>query len=305
MRSCNPHRQLNAEETRIYAAGMAAHRRGETKPRERLPTHLYALWQKGWRRVGHGIPTPVPRRTNNHNTLCEGIHCIHTEAETLDDALRIIEIQQRARKQSETNTGRSITWQHEARLDQGRKRQMKKRRELLAGAETYSDIEQRLVERVEQAIELLRFSVEEMSIVSALHTRHRGLNQHTLIDIIDKLCKTLGRPAPEFNVVRKPVDVTHTRNCVNCGAVLIGTEKEYCLHCRPENESVRIASELRREQLRDLAGMEREAKQLSAAIRGAEQAIKHGSDQGHGGHPGADSPSVEVGGREEDLDLGS
>jgi hypothetical protein len=302
-RQANPRRQLNAEETRVYAAGMAAKRRGENTPAQRLPPELFKFWRMGWNRAGRPLGTPWTCRSTDHNTKSEGVHMVRTEVATLEEALDVIAIQQRREKAAATNA-KPPDWHREVHMHNMRQRSPKTSpkalRDIAIAKDTVADAEQRLVERIEGIIEVLSFSIEELSAVSAMRPHYPLVSQSNLIDVIRKLCLMIARPMPEFGVGRKPQQ-TATRRCVECGTELSKDEAgEYCRHCNRPPETIHIASEFRREQVR----VKEEVQRLERVIRRTEKVID-GDYERHSGHPGEDSARLEISGRPQDLDNGS
>jgi hypothetical protein len=310
-KQASPHRQLSEEEARLYAAGMAARKRGELAPSKQLSPEHYNLWRMGWNRAGRSIHGGPIFRSRSHHTAVEGVHVLRTQVETLSQAVDVIAIRQRAAKQSVTQKERAKSVPQHAKLklavkgsEMLRRQHEKKRADLVVHREAVAEIEQRLVERIARCIEMLRFSVEEMSAVSAMRSSYPAISQTALIGMIERLCNMIGVQMPSFAVSRQPGQQSHTRRCINCGAVLSASEIDYCLHCTPRDDSVRIASELQREHHRQLKGLESEAKELGRLINKTEKALKYGSHQGHGRHPNTDAADLEAGGRTEDLDGG-
>ena len=116
MRRANPGRQLTEQETRFYAMGMAAARRGETTPELRLPPGQFKFWRMGWNRVQHKITNTPVFRSHDHTTQSQGLHMIRSEVATLDEALDVIAIQQRGKKASASQSGKPVDWHRELHL---------------------------------------------------------------------------------------------------------------------------------------------------------------------------------------------
>lgn len=298
-------RQLNEEETRVYAAGMAARRRGENKPRERVPEHLYQFWRAGWKRAGSYLRSGPINRAINSSTHAQSPHMVRTEVETLEQAVDVLAIQQR-RKKAVTTLKSQLRTPRQQRSDiriavLGHQRRVNRAAEVAIQQDKASEFELLQVQRIAKAIEILSFSVDEMSAMSAMQSWYPLITASSLIGVIEKLCNMIKRPLPTFDGLRKPIQHSHTRRCLNCGVELRPREIEYCLHCTPVDDSVKISSELRREHLARLSGLKSEAKELGRLINDLERAVDH-DDQRHGGHPAAATTSVEASGREEDLD---
>jgi hypothetical protein len=269
-------RQLTADETRIYAAGMAARRRGETRPAELLPKHLYYLWRRGWERVGKKPNFPHGRSINPDASV-NSPHMVRTEVQTLDDALELIRIQQRNKKASATLRGRPVTWQQELHMHNIRKKSpLNNKSALVIYSDGMSELEARQVARVHQAIKTLSFAVEEMSaeFATPMQRKHPALTPRPLINVIEKLCHIIQTDMPSFTVERQNGQKSQRRLCSNCGGELMRGEAGFCFNCSPETESARVSSQLRREHYAKLAGMESDAKELGRLITRMEKAIK-------------------------------
>jgi hypothetical protein len=280
---------MTDEERRFYAAGMSARRRGENTPHERLPFEHYRLWKKGWERAHRNLKrvpnTRVDRaeRAEDHHSFCQGRHMIRTEVETLDEALNVIADRQKAAKISATHKARPQIRTLKQQLNSDKQRQRlkahheKRRTEIAPLQEHISDFERRQVERIEKAIEMFCFSIEECSTIAAMQRYYPDIGPKSLIPIIERLCRLIRRPVPRFDVSRVPGQESKP-HCMNCGAELGRNELGYCLHCEPPDPSIKIASELRREHFRNLAGMTREIKEIGNLIDDLETVIDHGDD---------------------------
>jgi hypothetical protein len=267
----NPGRQLNVEETRVYACGMAAARRGELQPKEQLSSEFYYLWKMGWSRVG--------KRVSQDRSVCRSVdpeasvntcHMVRTEVQTLDDALKIIDRRQRQEKAAETLRSAPIerTWKQELSFHNGVRNMRKKTDTNLIAqrAERISDLEARQVAYVSEAIRILSAAVRETSSLAAMHRFYPAVNPATLIDVIGKLSRMIKQNSPLLAVERKPVEHSRRLLCVVCGGELMKGEVEYCFSCRPENRAAKIASDLHREHHEHLRGLESDARQLSKLI---------------------------------------
>jgi hypothetical protein len=299
-------RQLNEEQTRIYAAGMNAARRGDTQPKERLSPEQYKVWCWGWRRVKRPLHTGPITRSSNHLTLVEGMHCIHTEAETLDDALKILAIRQRAKKASQVMLAKPQNWRSELGLHKGRQNSPIGKALTIEQSERITEFERHIVGRVVSAIGELKLGVEEMSVVSAMSgMKFPAVNPKALMDVIGTLSHLIRQDMPNFNIQRTPMQkpIPH---CISCGAELSKYELEYCKHCDPATEHQRNAAKLLREHHARLGGVRHEVNELEKlTYKIKRRVIDHDDDQGHSGHPNEITGSVETGGGKEDVVLGS
>jgi hypothetical protein len=306
-------RQLNEVETRIYAAGMAARRRGEVRPADCMPPESYKIWRAGWQRVGRKLYGGNLRSADGE-TLVQSPHMIRTEVADFDDALMVIAREQRNARISATTKNRPSTWQEELKLANGRKKLQEKRERpetaLLPHTSGVSEMERRLVERLMAATDMLTWSVNEMSNLSAIHRFFPQIGRRTLIEIIEKLCKLLNRPIPDFTIEVRPSQIMRMRRCVSCDVELRPQDEKYCIHCTPPDERIKIVSEHRRKRTLQLKGMRSEARSLEVTIRGAEKAIENAEgdsgfgsgDPEHSRHSGENIRGLEAGGRAKNLD---
>ena len=293
--------QLNEEETRIYAAGMAARRRGERNPKEILRNDQYKLWRAGWNRIGRKPYTTNNMRSGDHNTLCEGMHCIHTEVKSFDDALKLLEIRQRAKAITAARKSRPIGWKEELRSHNARKTSPIGHAVAVAQTDAVSEFERHIVGRVLTAVQELGRGVEEMSAISAMYTKFSAVNPRTLMNIITSLCHLIKMDVPDFSVHRAPVHKP-LPHCINCGAELAKDELEYCRHCDPARDHERVAAKLLREHHARLGGLRREVKELDKlTYKVSRRVIDHDDSQGHGGHPSEVAGNLEAGRRKENV----
>jgi hypothetical protein len=273
---------------------MAAARRGLNKPAGRLPPGLYVIWKMGWNRIGRRLSDGLQMRSHDNNTRTNGVHVIRTEVATLDDALKVIDKQNRSRKAAETQRERA-GWRQELIGYNLFKRKSpyskKKATDLIAHQEAVSEAEELLVAQIKRAIEVLKIAVEEVSVFAAMRPRFPGINQSKLINVIIDLCHMIGEDSPNFSVERKPGQRSQ-RQCKDCATLLLPSEIEYCVGCQPINEAVREASKYRYE-------IETEARLLGQVIRKVER--KANDSEQHGGHSGEDAGGLEAARREENL----
>ena len=310
-------RQLNEEETRIFAAGMAARRRGEVRPAEQLPPKAYGIWKQGWKRVGRTIYNGHSHKGSSR--VEHGVHMIRTEVDDFDHALDIIAKQQTTHKAAESQRDRPTGWRQEARLANQRMKQREGRQKhktaLVSHAGSVSEMEMLLVERLVATINMLTWSVNEMSNLSVIHRFFPQINRIALIGIIEKLCKLLNRPMPDFSLgLVKPTPAI-VRRCMGCDAELRKKDEWYCVNCLPPDQGIKAVSDRRRKYDIEIKSLSSEAKSLGDAIHGAEKAIKdaekhlddHGEECESGGadngrHPGKNTRGVEKGRRAKNLD---
>ncbi len=242
-------RQLNAEETRIFAAGMAAQRRGEVNPSERLPPEVYFIWKEGWRRANRKklFSSPHPSVAGS-SRVKHGAHMIRTEVDDFDQALAIIAKQQATAKVAEKNRGRKASLRQEVELANNltkiKKNRQQKKNALSVHSTAVSEMERRMVERVMAAIDMLTWSVNEMTDLSAIHTFYPQINRLSLIKTIERLCKLINRPVPEFAVAVRPPQAMR-RQCINCAAELRPQDEKYCVLCLPADERIVSGRRLR------------------------------------------------------------
>lgn len=252
-------RQLTPEETRIYAAGMAARKRGETRPATRLPKDQYFIWLEGWKRIGRR-PFTSSRVRKHHNTLQNGMHMVRTEVDNFDDALKLIEIQQRAAKISKTLTGKPATLTQAIALSNiARKQKMareKRKTELLPHTTAVSELEKMVIDRLEAFSDMLIQATRQISHIEPISSKYPHINRRVLIDLIDKTCKILRKPMPDFTMdQRKPLQTLS--RCQSCGVELHTKEEresKYCIHCAPPDERIKVTSQRRRALLLTKAG---------------------------------------------------
>jgi hypothetical protein len=246
-----------------------------------------------WQRIGAGKTGPsMSCRSSNTS-------CIHTEVESFDDALKLLATRQRVQAKADSPP----TWRQQLNAHRARKKSLRGHALVIGQPDGPSEFEQHVVARVVAAIQSLKLGVEEMSVISAMGVKFPALNPKTLTAIIVSLCHLINQDVPEFNVQRTPVRKP-PRLCVNCAAELEKNELEYCRHCNPETQSLRIASQLRTEHYAQLGALARGTKQLEKLIKQTSKVIGHGDDQGYGGHSGKITGDLETGGREKDLIIG-
>lgn len=314
-------RQLTEHESRIHAAGMAAARRGETHPSQQLPPKDYYIWMTGWRRVGRKVFNRLGGRSSDGNTLAQGVHIVRTEVDNLDDALKIIDAKQRAAKSKTTRKGRPPSLEQEIHLSKMRSTvdKNRKNRDLVLADHfiSISELERRAVERVLASITMLTTSVNEMSNIAAVHQFYPKVNRLSMIKVIEKLSFLINNPMPDFTATARPAQTGRLR-CFGCGAELKPGDGQYCIHCSPPDENIKIASEARRTRTIVLKVLESEVKLLKELITSTEEAICHAEEESHSspnsadppdvshhiGHQEKDTPCLETGGRKENLSVG-
>lgn len=315
-------KQLTEHESRIHAAGMAAARRGETRPSQQLPLEDYRVWLTGWRRVGRKVFNRPTGRNCDGNTLAQGVHMVRTEVDNFDDALKIIDAKQRASKNGTTRKGRPPSLEQEIRLSKARSTidKNRKNRDLVLADHfvSISELERRAVERVLASITMLTSSVNEMSNIAAVRQFYPKVSRLSMIKIIEKLSFLIGNPMPDFTATARPQQAERLR-CLGCGSELKTREMQYCIHCSPPDEKIKIISEARRARTIVLKVLESEVKSLSELITSTEEAINHDEEENHrapdppnatndGHHFGyseENTPCLETGGREENISVRS
>jgi hypothetical protein len=295
-RQCNPHHKLSEEETRVYAMGMAAARRGDKGPRGQLPPGLVKVWWMGWRRVGRKLYEVRDVRSRNGEALVQSPHMVRTEVQTLEEACDLITARQNGAKAAASRA--PADWHdelHGHKLNILAPIRRKKPAELLAVQERMSELEERAIARVEQCIEILTFSVDEMSLFSPMNWYHPAVCRTALISVIQRMCHMLKRDLPEFSVTRKPGQKSQ-RKCLECRALLGPDEFDYCLDCRPANDFAKANSDYRRH-------LEDETKHLTRIIGKVKKAItvKAVRHEGYGGRASLDAGDVSAREREEDF----
>jgi hypothetical protein len=162
------------------------------------------------------------------------------------------------------------------------------------------EAEKRLILRVNQCIDVLIFGVQEVA-TTPLAKPHStsAINQKTVIDLIEKMCKIVARQAPEWGIYRRP-GIAMVRRCIDCGTELAATEKERCPMCQDnslDRYKQRLLEKARDDRLakRDL---ERQVKSLQRMLRRIEQRAE--KNAGHSGHQSEDASVMEAGGSEQD-----
>ncbi len=146
--------------------------------------------------------------------------------------------------------------------------------DLLAAAEL------RMRDRMEQAVKLICFGLEELANVPPPkgNTRQRSFNQAGIIGLVNQLCFQTKIRMPELCFERKPGRSSSARNtCIDCGAEIRdqqSVELGTCENCTDRHRLLHQASERRREFEKERERMERVAKQLAKTIGKVERGIK-------------------------------
>jgi hypothetical protein len=167
--------------------------------------------------------------------------------------------------------------------------------------------EERLVERINQAIDVISFGLAELMAAPPSIKVHRQplVNQHQVVEYLNHLCKMIGRDIPEYAVSRRP-GITQIRRCIDCGTELTPTEKERCLTCsddmRGHKQMVLFeARAVREEKKRERKELARTKLEMQKMIKKVERRVKNAR---HSGYPSEDAAAMETGGQERDQCVG-
>lgn len=148
--------------------------------------------------------------------------------------------------------------------------------------------ERRMIERLQKAVEILVFGIEELSQASSTddrrpdhpqHSHHRKGELHVSTDRLMELTRMLAKAAnmhePEFTAVyRRPGQRPHIKRCLDCGFQHYELTAR-CVQCEQTRKESNIArwSEEARERARQNNEIARDIRAISKAFRDTQRKL--------------------------------
>jgi hypothetical protein len=169
-----------------------------------------------------------------------------------------------------------------------------------------SAAEERLIERINQCIDVMIFGLEELMMAPppSKLTRVPLISQQQVIDWIDHMCRMIGRTEHNWGVYRRP-GIVQIRRCLECGTELTATEKDRCTGCADTYDTYKHAV-LEEAKIERMAKREKERTiRIMQIIIGRMQQRLEGRHAKHRRYQGKDADVMDAGGRGQDLGLGS
>jgi hypothetical protein len=169
-----------------------------------------------------------------------------------------------------------------------------------------AEAEERLIERINQCIDIMIFSVEDLMMAppSPLVSRMPTVNQQQVIDLIDTMSRIVARDYHHWGVYRRP-GIVHVRRCVECGTELVASEKDRCAGCADNYDTYKHAV-LEEAKIERLAKREKERTiKTMQIILGRMQKRLERHHAKHRRHQGEDAGAMDATGRGQDLGVGS
>ncbi len=138
--------------------------------------------------------------------------------------------------------------------------------------------EERMMERIKKAVEILSFGVEELSLASIDEDRKRidrllCISLDRLMGIIHELALAAKMPQPQFAAQRKPGARPSTKYCMNCGAHHNELSNR-CAQCEEDRKDSKLheASEERRAKMHMNQLIAQDIKRISQSFRNIQKA---------------------------------
>jgi hypothetical protein len=168
-----------------------------------------------------------------------------------------------------------------------------------------AEAEERLIERINQCIDIMIFSVEDLMMAppSPLASRMPTVNQQQVIDLINTMSRIIARDYHHWGVYRRP-GIAQVRRCVECGTELVASEKDRCAGCADSYDTYKHAV-LEEAKIERLAKREKERTiKTMQIILGRMQKRLERQHAKHRRHQGEDAGAMDASGRGQDLGVG-
>jgi hypothetical protein len=167
------------------------------------------------------------------------------------------------------------------------------------------EAEQRLIERIDQCIDVMIFGLEELMMAppSPQLSRVPQISQQLVIDWVDHMCRMIGRNDHNWGIYRRP-GLVQIRRCMECGTELTATEKDRCNGCADTYDTYKHAV-LEEARIERLARREKERTiKTMQIILGRIQRRLERRHAKHSRYPDEDAGTMDAGERGENLGLG-
>jgi len=216
-----------------------------------------------------------------------GIARADADADTLALGKRLALDGSRHRDRRERNSERGEDWRNE--LEDHKRQADREYPDHSNENDELAAAEQRMVDRLVKAIEMISFGIAELSELYSRRTIQRresannplGCSLSSLADLTRTMARFARQPVPEFATFRQPgsSQPLGRHRCARCSELFEpGPGEIYCEVCTFRVENIRQASEQRRTRERFAAEQDLFTKELSKAIGKLEKRLRGDDD---------------------------